>query len=351
MADVGALIVGAGQAGLGMAAALQALSVSAQIVDEREAIGGAWDDYYKSLRLFSPVQYSGLPGLAFPGPPDHYPTADEVSRYLRDFARKFQLSAYLGQRVEHVSIAPDGVDARLSSGARIRARAIIAATGTFRAPRLPTIPGADRFGGTTLHSSAYMQPNPFTGQRVIVVGAANSAVQIAYDLLPHAASVTLAARQPIRFVPQRIIGRDIHFWFGALGIDRMRWLSDQGTPVIDDGRYRDAIRTRAIAQRPMFEAFTDRGVQWPDGSRSDTCAVIFATGFRPDLGFLGGLPIFDRNGQIDQRGGVAARAKNVFFIGQPGLRGFASGTLRGIARDAPIVARAVARQILYRERR
>ena len=42
--------------------------------------------YYDSLTLFSPVGYSSLPGLDFPGDPSHYPHRDEVAAYLRRYA-------------------------------------------------------------------------------------------------------------------------------------------------------------------------------------------------------------------------------------------------------------------------
>ncbi|MEU0194999.1 NAD(P)-binding domain-containing protein [Streptomyces afghaniensis] len=51
-----------------------------------------------------------------------------------------------------------------------------------------------------LHAAQYRNPAPFAGQRVVVVGAGNSAVQIAAELAG-AARVTLASRAPVRFPP------------------------------------------------------------------------------------------------------------------------------------------------------
>ncbi|MFP5425063.1 MAG: hypothetical protein ACLGJA_04340 [Gammaproteobacteria bacterium] len=56
-----------------------------------------------------------------------------------------------------------------------------------------------------MQSSAYRAPNAFAGQHVVVVGAANSAVQIVYELAG-IAQVVLATRGKIRFFPQRILG-------------------------------------------------------------------------------------------------------------------------------------------------
>src|SRR3546814_15192310 len=73
------------------------------------------------------------------------------------------------------------------------------------------------FPYTTLFRS-YRRPTDFAGQRVIVVGAANSAVQIAAELAGHA-RVTLATREAIRYAPQRLFGKDVHFWFKWFGLD------------------------------------------------------------------------------------------------------------------------------------
>ncbi|MFI8713247.1 NAD(P)-binding domain-containing protein [Brevibacillus brevis] len=62
------------------------------------------------------------------------------------------------------------------------AKHIIAATGRFSRPYLPQIPGVEQFQGMNLHSKDYQNPPPFQNQRIIVVGAGNSAVQIAVEL-------------------------------------------------------------------------------------------------------------------------------------------------------------------------
>src|SRR3546814_17681755 len=95
------------------------------------------------------------------------------------------------------------------------------------------------FPYTTLFRS-YRRPTDFAGQRVIVVGAAHSAVQIAAELAGHA-RVTLATREAIRYAPQRLFGKDVNFWFQWSGLDATNLFSDQGTQGLDDGRSWPAI--------------------------------------------------------------------------------------------------------------
>ena len=78
-----------------------------------------------------------------------------------------------------------------------------------------------------------------------MVGAGNSAVQIAVELAGHA-DVTLAVRDKLRFLPQRVLGHDIHWWFDKLRLNGLNLFSDHGVPIVDDGRYKAALR----ANRP-----------------------------------------------------------------------------------------------------
>jgi putative flavoprotein involved in K+ transport len=181
--------------------------------------GGSWPHYYDSLRLFSPARFSSLPGLRFPGDPERYPARDEVIAYLRDYARHFQLPIVTDTRGARIARENGLFVVQTENGQVFQARGLIAATGSFHRPHLPTIPGQELFGGTILHSSAYQNPMPFRGQRIVVVGAGNSAIQIATELA-QVADVSLATRAPVRFVNQRPYGRDVHFWWWLTRLDR-----------------------------------------------------------------------------------------------------------------------------------
>ena len=66
----------------------------------------------------------------------------------------------------------------------------------------------------------------FGDQRVVVIGAANSAVKIAHELA-QVSSVVLATRESIRFFPQKILGVDFHAWLKWTGMEMTRWLNDK----------------------------------------------------------------------------------------------------------------------------
>ncbi|RAJ07361.1 putative flavoprotein involved in K+ transport [Aeromonas salmonicida] len=327
------VVIGAGQAGLACGWHLKQQGLSFVILDAQARPGGNWRNYYDSLELFSPAAYSSLPGMPFPGAPGHYPGRDEVVRYLEQYADLFQLPVRQGVQVIQVARADAGFQITAANGQGLLASAVIVASGAFSRPYLPDIPGLESFRGTRLHSADYRHAAPFRGQSVIVIGAANSAVQIAYDLAS-VATVTLATREAIRFAPQRILGADFHSWLKWTGLEKTRWLNDQSTPVLDDGTYRKALKTGYFKQRPMFTQVTSTGIVWPNGQHEAVDSLVFATGFRPNLPFLEGLPVMNERGLVMQRDGHAMHVPGLYFVGLPKQRNFASATLRGVGQDA-----------------
>ena len=91
----------------------------------------------------------------------------------------------------------------------LTARALVAATGGFTNPYLPYILAREEYEGRLLHVAAYRNPSGFEGQRIVVVGAGNSAVQVAHEMAA-VADVSLASRDPIPLRKQRPLGVDLH---------------------------------------------------------------------------------------------------------------------------------------------
>ena len=290
--------------------------------------------------------------MAFPGDPDRYPARDEVVDYLRDYAKRFDLPVFTNQRVARVEQQGNAFAVITAQGEMVRARRVIAASGPFNRPHLPTFDGQKDYTGRILHSSAYNSPAPFAGQRVLIVGAGNSAVQIAVELA-QVAQVTLTSRSPLRFMRQRILGRDVHFWFHISGFNRWkrrfpRWNPTAIKPVevLDSGRYRAAFESGNPATRPMFSRFTPEGVVWHDGSEQPFDAVIFATGFRPNFPYLEALEhALDEHGNARHEGGISTSVSGLYYVGISGQRAFSSATLRGVGHDADYIVRDLARSL------
>lgn len=329
------LVIGSGQAGLAAGYYLRQAGLSFALLEAGDAAGGSWPQFYDSLVLNSPARYSALPGLRFPGPPDRYPVRDEVAEYLRGYAGHFDLPILTRRRVERIERC--GPWFRVWSGdpAPLMARTIVAATGSFGSPYQPSVEGRADYRGRVLHASAYRQPEPLRGQRVVVVGAGNGAVRIATELAA-VARVTLATRQPIRSIPQRLLGRDIHFWLRLAGLDERQWLGQQSMPVYIAKSEQAALG--AVAQRrAMFARFSSDGVIWPDGAAEPADTVLFATGYRPNLAYLADLGAFAPDGRVLQTQGRSTSVPGLYYVGLSRQRSVASATLRGVGPDARVV--------------
>jgi putative flavoprotein involved in K+ transport len=342
------LVVGAGQAGLAAGYHLKRAGLSFAILESAADVGGSWPQYYDSLRLFSPAGRSCLPGMAFPAEARHYPARDEVTAYLRQYARHFDLPIITSARVARVERAAPGFHAITAEGRSFHSRGLIAATGAFHRPYLPRILGQDRFAGQALHAAAYRNPARFAGQRVVVVGAGNSAIQIAVELAK-TARVTLATREPIRFRRQKLLGRDIHHWAWLIGLDRLPvsifTTQATATGVLDTGVYQAAIAAGQPDRRPMFSHFTHTGVVWADGREEAIDSVIYATGYRPNLDYLADLGALDAGGQPLHRRGISSAVPALAYVGLSNQWTYASATLRGVGPDAAYVVGRLRRQL------
>jgi putative flavoprotein involved in K+ transport len=342
------LVIGAGQAGLAAGSTLQRVGLMFALLEAGAAPTGSWPHYYESLTLFSPACFSSLPGLPFPGDPERYPHRDEVIAYLQLYARHFHLPVQTQSRVERVQRRGHAFHVETAAGASYDALSIIAATGPFQHPYLPQFSGQQLFSGQILHSSAYLRPELFQEQRVLVIGAGESALQIAVELA-QVAQVTLASRTPVRFRPQRILGRDIHFWAWLTGLDRFPlstyWERHAPKAVIDTGRYHPAFQEGKLKRRPLFHHFTAKGVAWEDGQEEPIDSVIFATGYRHNLGFLAELGALDADGQAIQKMGVSLTTPGLYYLGVEFQRTFASATLRGVGPDAIAIMKPLRRYL------
>ncbi|MDA1358627.1 NAD(P)-binding domain-containing protein [Glycomyces luteolus] len=343
------LVIGAGQSGLAAAYALRKHGISPVVLEAGDAPTGAWPKYYQSLTLFSPARYSALPGMPFPGDPDRYPHRDEVTDYLAAYAERLDADIRTDHCVRALEHHHGIFIAHLADGRRLHARTVVAATGGFTNPHRPALPGLDRFTGTVLHAADYQRPEPFAGQRVLVVGGGNSAVQIATELA-EAARVTVTTRGKLRFAPQRPLGRDLHFWYTVTGLDTApvgRLLTHPPTvPVLDTGRYRTAIAAGRPDHRPMFTSLGADHVNWSDGADEHVDAVILATGYRPALDYLSGLDVLDDQGRPRRKGGHASTLTGLAFVGLEWQRSLSSASIRGVGLDAARIARPLSALVL-----
>ncbi|NMD62633.1 UNVERIFIED_ORG: cation diffusion facilitator CzcD-associated flavoprotein CzcO [Nocardia globerula] len=202
------LIVGAGFAGMGLAARVLRDDPATDVVlIERAAdVGGTWRD-------------NTYPGCACDVPTALYsysfaPSAD----WSHTFARQPEIYAYLkkvaadtgvGDRVVlncelEAAIWDEGMSLwhiQTSQGA-LTAKALVAATGALSTPKVPDFPGLDQFSGTTFHSATWNHEHDLRGERIAVIGTGASAVQFVPEIVEEATHVTVFQRTPAWVIPR-----------------------------------------------------------------------------------------------------------------------------------------------------
>ncbi|SFC20655.1 flavin-containing monooxygenase [Streptomyces aidingensis] len=369
-------VIGAGPGGLATAAALRQRGVRTVVVEKGSDVGTAWRGHYDRLRLHTTRRWSALPGLSIPRSAGRWVARDDFVSYLEQYARHHRLELATGVEVSRIEAAPGRQGWLLSAngGRELRASSVIVATGYNHTPRVPRWPGRDGFTGELLHAARYREPSPYRGKDVLVVGVGNTGAEIAADLAGNGAGrVRLAVRTAPHIVRRSTLGWPAQA-SGVLCrrlpvrlVDRLARplastlpdLSEYGLPRPETGLYsrvlegaipvQDAGLVRAVRRRLVepvaaVQGFEGGKVLLADGEMIGPEVVICATGYRRGLETLvGHLGVLDGDGLPLVHGRDTHPAA-------PGLRftGFTnpiSGMLRELAREAPRIAAAVAREL------
>ena len=109
------VVIGGGQAGLAIAWHLKRQGLRFVVLEAGSDLGHTWRDRWDSLKLFTPAQYDGLPGMPFPAPADTYPTKDPVANYLQTYVTAFDLPVRLNAQVSSLTYTDDGFEVRTGS--------------------------------------------------------------------------------------------------------------------------------------------------------------------------------------------------------------------------------------------
>ena len=314
---VDVIVIGAGQAGLTSAFHLRRAGWDFAVLDAGPAPGGAWQHRWPSLRLGTVHGIHDLPGLELAERDGSRPASEVVADYFARYERTFDLPVRRPVQVRSVSRCDDGFLVRTTSGCW-RARGIINATGTWRRPFWPHYPGQREFRGRQLHTAEFRTAEDFRGQHVLVVGGGISAVEHLGELAGPA-TTTWVTRRPPQFTSAEFT-RDAARAAVAEADRRVRAGEPPGSVVSLTGlpltpAIRRARDRGALQRWPMFDRLTATGAIWPDGAEISADAVLWATGFRPDVGHLAALDLREPGGGIRLDGTRAVREPLLHLVG------------------------------------
>lgn len=208
------LVIGAGPAGLQTAHDLQQAGLDYLVVESGETPGTfytrfprhrtlissnkvhtGFDDAEKNLRWDWNSLLSDSPEMLFKNYSQKYfPPADDLVRYLGDFARHFELRVRYNTRIARVSKAAGEFHLTDTDGNRYRAKRLIVATGYSRAYQ-PAIPGLEL---AESYHDVSVDPADFVNQEVLIIGKGNSAFETADNLIPAASVIHVASPMSLR---------------------------------------------------------------------------------------------------------------------------------------------------------
>jgi len=320
-------VIGAGPCGLtALKNLLQTGCRNVVCYEEGGGIGGNWaftDDprrasVHECTHTISSRRMSSFEDFPMPASYPDFPSHRQLLAYFTDYARAFRLEPHirLGSRVEQCMLGGDGGwTVRVVANGGTRAElfdSLLVCSGHHREAFLPEYPGT--FAGKIIHSSAYKRPDPFRGQRVLVVGAGNSAADIAVDVARLASHAALSMREGTYFIPKLMLGQPIDivyaFWRSKiprpvlasalrlwLRLEIGKW-EDYGLqappgaplgkrPTLSSGVL-DALRHGRLVARRGVERYDGHTVHFTDGTQEEFDAVIMGTGFRTSFPFLPG---------------------------------------------------------------
>ena len=361
------VIIGAGPAGLATSRELTARGIEHVVLERGASIAHTWENLYDGLVLHTGKLFSALPGMPFPRSTPVFPTRRDFLDYLGSYAHTYRVPVSTATDVTSVQRVRDRWRVNAADGTERTSRAIVVATGIVSNPHTAEFRGRTRFSGSVMHSVAYRTPEPFAQERILVVGAGNSAGEISVELANAGAQVTIAVRSGARVVPRELLGVPIQYFGVALGVlpkAAQRAINEVTSSVVAHVRPQvlprgtlgrcsavpligfhlvDAIRSGAIRLKPGIAEFTTAGVRFTDGSEEPFDRVILATGYRAALGFVADQV------RVDECG-FAARHHRVVSSDQPDLYFVGHnydtrGGLRNIAEDSRLTAKLLSRRI------
>lgn len=209
------LVIGAGPAGLQLGQLFGAAGREYRILERASGPGSFFHTYPRHGRLISinkphtgttdpelnlRMDWNSLlsadPELLFTRYSRRYfPAAEDLVRYLNDFATRLRLNIAYNTRVELIRREADCFVLTDHNGQCHRGRRLVVATGVSQenTPAIPGIETAERYGTVSV------DPEDFTDQRVLIIGKGNSALETADNLVETAAVIHVAGPRSIRF--------------------------------------------------------------------------------------------------------------------------------------------------------
>lgn len=263
------IIIGGGP--IGLACGLEAKKAGLDyLVLEKGSLVNSLYNYPVNMTFFSTSERLEIGGIPFVSN-NAKPTRAEALEYYRRATIAHQLNVHLFEKVQTVTKTADGFTI-VTTKSTYSARHIIIATGFYDIPYLLNVPGEELPNVTHY----YKEPHFYAFQKVLVVGANNSAVDAALETWRKGAEVTMVIRG-------KEIGERVKYWVRPDIVNR-----------IEEGSIKAYFNSEVTAIRQQ-----DVDIQTPEGKITiSNDWVIAMTGYQPNLDFLRKMGIQLSNDEI-----------------------------------------------------
>ncbi len=313
-------VIGAGPSGLTVGKALKDRGLPYECFDLSDDVGGNWyfgnpngmSSAYRMLHIDSSKIRSQLSDYPMPADYPDFPHHSQIWEYFRGYADRFGLREQITFRtgVEHCRRDADGLwHIRLSNGETRVYDALFVCNGHHWDPRWPEPPFPGGFSGRMLHSHNYKDAEDFRGQRVVVLGIGNSAMDISVECTYYAKQVWLATRRGAHISPKYVFGRPLDHWnapwmpwwamsllarlmvrlqvgrYERYGLPQPDHRMLQAHPSVSTAIY-DRLAHGDITVKPNIARFEGQRVFFVDGTSVEADAVIFCTGYKVTFPFF-----------------------------------------------------------------
>jgi dimethylaniline monooxygenase (N-oxide forming) len=321
-----ACVIGAGSSGIAAAKALHERGIPFDCYEKGDRVGGNWvfrnkngmSSAYRHLHINTSrdrMEYSDFPmPKAYPDFPHHTQIAAYFDRYVEHFGFRHRIAFETG--VERAERTAAGTwEVTLDSGETKPYDMLVVANGHHWNPRWPEpeYPGQSSFAGEQIHAHHFVDAQPFTGKRVLVVGIGNSAMDIATESSYLAEHVTLSSRRGAYVLPKYLFGKPldqigVNRFTGAVPFAARRGIlsflyrlgvgkvEDYGLPKPDhkigsahptiSADFLNRIVHGEVDHKPNVASFAGSTVRFEDGSEADYDVVVWCTGYTVTFPFF-----------------------------------------------------------------
>ncbi len=288
--DYDIIIIGAGPIGLACGIEASKAGMTYLIIDKGCLVNSIYN-YPLNMTFFSTsdkLEIGDVPFISHGSKPNRF----EALEYYRRVASSWKLNLKLYEKVESVDKQSEIFQIRTNRNS-YSTKSVILATGFYDFPYLMNIPGED----LPKVKHYYDEPHPYFGQKVIVVGAANSAVDVALETYRKGAEVTMVIRESE-------VLETVKYWV---------------KPDIENRIKEGSIKAYFNSEIQKIRAF-EVDIKTPDGKLTiENDFVLAMTGYKPNFALMESMGIAFQNDEFNtpkyDENTQETNVKNVFLAG------------------------------------